>query len=109
MNYFMFNSRLIHVFMFGGVFHSFHFFIVSYFKFMRTSTGDPYFYCANREEKILPDGSAIRFRDYHWGGTDVIIDGPCPWYQKYPIWRPTFWYPFDGTIMHRLVNFSTTL
>ena len=83
--------------------------IKSYFEYMATSTGNPYFYCANREEKKLPDGSAIRFCDYPWRGADVIIDGPCPWYQKYPIWRPPFWYPFDGTIMHRLVNFSTTL
>ena len=39
-----------------------------YFEYMRTSTSKPYFYCCNREEKILFDGSVIRFRDYPWGG-----------------------------------------
>ena len=42
--------------------------INKYFKIMRTSTVEPYFYCCNREEKKLPDGSVIRFMDFPWGG-----------------------------------------
>ena len=42
--------------------------IQKYFDYMRTSTIESYFYCCNREEKTLPDGSVIRFIDYPWGG-----------------------------------------
>lgn len=39
-----------------------------YFEYMRTSTIESHFYCCNREEKTLLDGSVIRFDDYPWGG-----------------------------------------
>ena len=77
--------------------------IQKYFEYMRTSTSKPYFYCCNREEKILFDGSVIRFRDYPWGGGEILLDELCPWYQKYPNWRPPFWRPFEPH-RHRLVK-----
>jgi putative sugar O-methyltransferase len=75
-----------------------------YFELMRTSTVDPYFYCNNREEKTLPDGSVICFNDYPWGDEEIFIDELCPFYQYYPSSRPPFWRPFDGPIRHRLVK-----
>lgn len=42
--------------------------IEKYFDYMRASTVEAHFYCCNREEKTLPDGSIIRFVDYPWGG-----------------------------------------
>ena len=79
-----------------------------YFEYMRTSTTEPYFYCCNREEKTLPDGSIIRFADYSGeagGGVDILLDELCPWYQKYPNSYPPFWRPFEP-IRHRLVKLN---
>jgi hypothetical protein len=84
--------------------------INNYFDAMRTSTVESYFYCVNREEKTLPDGSVIRFNDYPWQSSDITvsgIDGMCPWYQEYPSSIPPFWKPFDGPIWHRLIKLST--
>ena len=39
-----------------------------YFEYMRTSSAEPHFYCCNREEKTLSDGTISRFADYPWGG-----------------------------------------
>ena len=80
--------------------------IKQYFKFMRTSPAQPHFYCNNREEKTLPDGSVIRFFDYPWGEADISFDELCPWYQKAPNWRPPFWQKFDGPFQHRLVKLN---
>lgn len=82
--------------------------IKKYFEYMRTSTEEPYFYCCNREEKTLPDGSLIRFADFPWGG-EMVVDGLCPWYQQYPSSCPPFWRSFEGTLMHRLVKLDTTV
>ena len=79
--------------------------IEAYFDIMQTSSAKPYFYCCNREEKILPDGNIIRFIDYPWFG-DLLIDEPCPWYEKYPSNRPPFWKKFDGTHLHRLIKIN---
>jgi hypothetical protein len=81
--------------------------INKYFDLMRSSTSESvYFYCCNRVEKILPDGSVVRFAEYSWNNCNIIFDELCPWYQKYPISIPPFWRPFDGPIQHRLVQFK---
>ena len=77
-----------------------------YFEYIRTSTVEPHFYCINREEKTLPDGNTIRFADYPWGESEVLLDEICPFYQKYPNWRPPFWKQFDGPHWHRLVKIN---
>ena len=82
--------------------------IQKYFSIMRTSTVESYFYCCNREEKTLPDGNVIRFSDYPWNEEEsIIIDEPCPWYQKYPSLYPPFWRDFEGTHLHRLIKLNT--
>ena len=84
--------------------------INNYFDAMRTSTVESYFYCVNREEKTLPDGSVICFNDYPWQSSEITvggIDGLCPWYQEYLSPIPPFWEPFDGPIWHRLIKLST--
>ena len=84
--------------------------INNYFDAMRTSTVESYFYCVNREEKTLPDGSVIPFNDYPWQSSDITvsgIDGMCPWYQEYLSPIPPFWEPFDGPIWLRLIKLST--
>jgi len=76
-----------------------------YFRIMRESSGAAtYFYCANRDEKMLPDGTVTRFAGYPWDERDQILDdGPCAWMQKYYSIRPPFYHPYDGPISHRLV------
>lgn len=78
-----------------------------YFNLMRQSQSKPtYFYCCNRIEKILPNGSPIRFLDYPWKNSKVLWEEKNPgWYSRYPSARPPFWKPFDGEFMARLVKF----
>jgi hypothetical protein len=81
--------------------------IAAYFDDMRaiTSQRNLVFYCCNREEKMLPDGTVIRFAAYPWHEADqILVDGLCPWHQFYYVLRPPFFYrPFDGPVRHRLV------
>ena len=66
-----------------------------------------FFYCCNRENKTLPDGTVVNFEDYPWHlSSKVLDDGLCPWHQKYySIWPP-FYHDYDGGHQHRLVEFS---
>jgi len=83
--------------------------IAGYFEDMRAvSKRKPlYFYCCNREQKVLPDGTITRFTDYPWDARDnVLVDELCPWHQYYYALRPPFYLPYDGPIRHRLVRMS---
>lgn len=85
--------------------------IRAYFKLMRASHEQPaYFYCCNREEKKLPDGTVSRLADYGWLDADaILLDGLCPWHQFYPKSLPPHWAPFDGPTRHRLVRLAPQL
>ncbi len=79
--------------------------ISAYFDDLRASnSSEPVlFYCCNREEKYLPDGTVTRFSDYPWSSEDMIlIDELCPWHQQYYTSKPPFFRPYDGPIRHRL-------
>ncbi len=61
------------------------------------------FYCCNREEKTLPDGTVTRFKDYPWNSLDSIkIDELCPWHQEYYYYIPPFYRPYDGPHRHQI-------
>jgi len=61
------------------------------------------FYCCNRVEKRLPDGTFVKFVEYPWLHTDrLVVDGRCPWHQYYYTRRPPFYLPYDGPMQHRL-------
>lgn len=61
------------------------------------------FYCCNREEKKLPDGTLIRFNEYPWNENDkILIDELCPWHQHYYSIKPPFYHKYDGPHRHRL-------
>lgn len=63
------------------------------------------FYCCNREEKILPDSTVIRFAAYPWHENDqILVDELCPWHQFFYSLRPPFFKPYDGPHRHRLVT-----
>lgn len=76
-----------------------------YFEDIRAMAEDRpvYFYCCNRLEKTLPDGTVTRFRDYPWKDDDkVIADELCPWHQFYYSARFPFYHQYDGPVQHRL-------
>lgn len=80
-----------------------------YFEDLRAAaaTRPVTFYCCNREEKTLPDGTVARFSSYPWSADDeVMLDELCPWHQEYYATRPPYYRPYDGPIRHRLVVFD---
>jgi len=79
--------------------------IKEYFDYIRKSKNqNTFFYCANRVEKILPDGTVVNFLEYPWHSQDNILkDELCPWQQKYYSIRPPFYFSYDGLIQHRLI------
>jgi len=78
--------------------------IKMYFEFMRQSTVEAFFYCCNREEKILPGSEVSCFDEYPWGEAYVLLDERCPFYQRWPSNIPPFHRKFDGPIRHKLVR-----
>mgnify|MGYP000169460396 CR=1 FL=1 len=81
--------------------------IAEYFRILRSIPGPLAFYCCNREAKVLPDGTIIRFEDYPWSADDIIADDElCPWNQDYYSIRPPFIFPLDGPVRHRLVTLA---
>lgn len=83
--------------------------IQRYFEDMRSISKkkDLYFYCCNREEKKLPDGTVTAFKKYPWKGFDeILMDELCPWHQDYYSFIPPFHRLYDGPIRHRLVKLN---
>jgi len=84
--------------------------IKKYFYFIKNSKSKEkiLFYCCNRVEKKLFDGSIIRFDDYPWNENDeILFDEPCPiWNQRSYIFKPPFYVNYMGKNKHRLVFLS---
>jgi hypothetical protein len=77
--------------------------IAGYFSVLRAMPKPVTFYCCNREEKILPDATVVRFADYPWSPGDTVLDDAlCPWHQQYYSAHPPFFHAYDGPIRHRL-------
>lgn len=82
----------------------------AYFEDIRTMARDRqvYFYCCNRVEKVLPDGTITRFHDYPWSDDDqVLVDERCPWHQFYYSARLPFYHNYDGPVQHRLAMMAS--
>jgi hypothetical protein len=76
-----------------------------YFHFLRGRA--QYFYCCNRERKVLPDGTVSAFADYPWSPLDTaLLDGLCPWHQWFLSHRPPFVHHYNGPTRHRLVRMA---
>lgn len=81
--------------------------IARYFALLRQA-GTGLFYCCNREEKLLPDGTVTRFSDYAWSPKDgVLLDELCPWHDFYYLLRPPFYFTYDGPVRHRLARLAS--
>jgi hypothetical protein len=79
--------------------------VMGYFSVIRSMANKKklYFYCCNRIEKLLPDGTITRFLDYPWSDKDQVeIDERCPWHQEYYSARFPFYHKYDGPVQHRL-------
>jgi len=78
--------------------------VKEYFKdFSFLSNRKLYFYCCNREEKILPDGIVSRFSDYPWNNQDtILLDELCPWHQHYYTIVPPMYKRYEGPHRHQL-------
>lgn len=78
--------------------------VTEYFRQLRNKS--EYFYCCNRLQKRLPDGTISDFTLYPWADAQVIVDGACEWHQNYyRVLPPKKGLPFDGRHHHRLVRF----
>lgn len=78
--------------------------INGYFSCLRmlAKQNDVYFYCCNRDEKTLPDGTLIQFDEYPWHSEDQhLVDDLCPWHQYYYRLMPPGYLKYDGPIRHR--------
>ncbi len=83
--------------------------IYKYFESMRAvKSKRTLFYCCNRVEKELPDGTVTKFEEYPWCPADeIIVDELCPWHQEFYSFRPPFFRKYDGPIQHRLVTLAS--
>jgi len=95
----------------------------SHFTFIRSYISpDGFFYCCNREEKVLPGGEILRFDDYPWHKMDRhLLDEEPPFYRWFFSFRPTsrhlrvasipvpFGRLFDGPMRQRLTHLSQKL
>lgn len=80
-----------------------------YFELIRENAAvrSTLFYCANRQHKILPDGTDVIFDNYPWDPLDdIILEGLVPWHQEYYRFLPPVFRPYDGPIKHRLSQMS---
>lgn len=92
-----------------------------YFLFLRQSLHrDGYFYCCNREEKVMVGGEISRLTEYPWQSMDQHFwDDECPWYRFFLSihrtvrgsqigrFRIPFVNYFDGAVRHRLTKLQT--
>lgn len=78
--------------------------VAAYFDLLRAAPNrETWFYCCNRTEKTLPDGTLVAFGRYPWNpGDRVVVDGLCPWHQRWYRPWPPFYRAYDGPIRHRL-------
>lgn len=81
--------------------------IAAYFDLLRRNPAErTVFYCCNRREKTLYDGTILRFVDYPWrAGDRLLVDEACAWSALSYHTRPPFWIhrPADYT-QHRLAD-----
>lgn len=83
--------------------------ISQYFDLMRENAAikSTLFYCANREHKVLPDGTEVTFNGYPWNSTDnILLEGLVPWHQQYYRFLPPGFRAYDGPVKHRLSKMS---
>lgn len=79
--------------------------VATYFDLIR-SNRPAYFYCCNREEKVLYGGECLKFDEYPWGACEKLAWEDCPWHQRYYSAKPPFVHRYDGKHKHALVRYT---
>ena len=84
--------------------------VSNYFKNYIVSVHGTYLYSCNREQKVLPDGTITKEKDYPLDGfTQKILYEKAPWYlTHYKLRRglipiPKIKIPFIGPLIHKLL------
>ncbi len=79
----------------------------NYIKYLENCDKSFFLYHCNREEKVLPDGSITRIKDFKFKKPKkVIVDDICSWHKDYITKRPPFILPYDGIIRHQLYELN---
>jgi hypothetical protein len=81
--------------------------IDKYFHLFRHSS-ECIFYCCNRKEKVLEDGTINRIYNYPWVIEDTLLMNEiCPWHQYFPVITPPFYKKYDGLVIHILAKLKS--
>ncbi len=87
-------------------------YIEKYFTEMRkiAKKMDIHFYCCNREQKYLPDGTSIVLDAYPWASDDTVyFSEMCPWHQEFYRITPPFYFNYDGPVRHSFTKLSKSI
>ena len=81
--------------------------ISEYFNIIKSNKA--YFYCCNRDEKILSGGEKILFGKYPWGKYKLLLEGLPQWHQFY--YKLSFQnfkikHLYNGVHKHKLVKYN---
>ena len=77
--------------------------INNYIKYLESNEKSFFLYHCNREEKVLPDGSITKIKDFKFKKPKkVIVDEICPWHKNFITKSYPFIVPFDGITRHQL-------
>jgi hypothetical protein len=87
--------------------------VAGYFQLLRRSA-TRWFYCCNRERKVMPEGEVSAFAEYPWAAGDRhVIDGACPWHQWFVaphrgkgLLPVSLIARYDGPHLHRLTRLA---
>lgn len=87
--------------------------VAGYFTLLRNAPA-AWFYCCNRDRKVMPGGEVSEFANYPWSAADVhVVDGACPWHQWYlaphrtsGVFPVGLRAPYDGPHLHRLTRLT---
>ena len=81
--------------------------INNYIEYLENGDKSFFLYHCNREEKVLPDGSITRIKDFKFKKPKkVIVDDICPWHKDFITKSPPFIVPFDGITRHQLYKLN---
>lgn len=78
--------------------------INNYFDIIKSNKS--YLYNCNREEKILPDGKKIKYKNYPFEDAEILFKEECEWHKKIYLTNYPFVKKYDGSHLHSLCKFN---
>ena len=81
--------------------------INNYIEYLENGDKSFFLYHCNREEKVFPDGSITKIKDYKFkSNKKIIVNEICPWHKDFIVKKPPFIIPYDGIIIHQLYKLN---